>query len=194
MTAGFHRVVLALDPAAETERIVSFIRRSVQEVCKKRGAVVGVSGGVDSAVTLALCARALGPERVIGLLMQERESSPDNAVLARATARACDVVLLAEEITAALEGLGCYRRRDAAIGRVFPEYDSTYRAKITLPGDMLERDLLNLFALTVISPRASSRRGACRSPNTVRSSRPPTSSSARAWRCSIITPNSAAMP
>jgi NAD+ synthase len=148
----FHRDVLTLDPAAETERILTHLRSSVLELLGRKGAVVGLSGGVDSSVVLALCARAFGPDRVVGLLLQEKESSPQNAALARKVARQCSVPLIAEEITAALEGFGCYRRRDEAIRRVFPEYDSTYRAKITLPGGLLDRDSLNLFSLTIVSP------------------------------------------
>jgi NAD+ synthase len=62
------------------------------------------------------------------------------------------VRVIAEEITAALEGFGCYRRRDEAIARVFPEYDSTYKAKISLPEGLLEHDSMNLFSLTIVSP------------------------------------------
>lgn len=147
----FHKDILTIDPAEMTERIVTHVRASVGALGRK-GAVVGLSGGVDSSVVLALCARALGPERVVALLLQEKESSPDNAILARRVARQCGVGLIAEDITAALEGFGCYRRRDDAIRRVFPAYDSTYKAKIVLTGDLLHRGALNLFALTVISP------------------------------------------
>ncbi len=152
---SFHRDVLLIDPAAMTERIVEHLRRGVLAALGRKGAVVGLSGGVDSSVVLALCARAFGPERVIGLMLQEKESSPENVVLARQVARRYGVTPIAEDITAPLEGFGCYRRRDEAIRRLFPEYDSTYKAKIALPGDLLDRDALNLFTLTVISPEGT---------------------------------------
>ncbi len=148
----FDADVLAIDPAAVTEQIVGHLRSSVQNKLNRRGAVVGLSGGVDSSVVLALCVRAFGSDRVCALLLQEKESSPENAVLARQVARREGVTLQAEDITAALEGFGCYRRRDAAIQRLIPEYDSTYRAKISLPGGLLETGTLNVFSLTVISP------------------------------------------
>ncbi|HUZ00240.1 MAG TPA: NAD(+) synthase [Thermomicrobiaceae bacterium] len=156
----FHRGVLTIDAAAETARIIEYLRGSVLQKLGRRGAVVGVSGGVDSSVTLALAALAFGPERVVPLLLQEKESSPDNAVLVRELCRRLDLEPRVEEITGALEGFGCYRRRDEAIRRVFPEFDSTYRAKITLPGDLLNHDALTLFALTIVSPEgeAHSRR------------------------------------
>jgi NAD+ synthase len=150
--ARFHKGVLAIDPAAMTERITAHLRASVLSVLGRKGAVVGLSGGVDSSVVLALCVRAFGPERVVGLMLQEKESSPENVVLARKVSRQLGVTPIAEDITAALEGFGCYRRRDEAIRRLFPEYDSTYKAKISLPGDLLERGAMNLFALTIISP------------------------------------------
>lgn len=148
----FHKDILALDPAEETERIVAHLRAGVAQAFNRRGAVVGVSGGVDSAVSCALAVRAFGPERVVPLLLQEKESSPENAALVRALGRALGVMPIAEDITGALEGFGCYRRRDEAIRRVFPEYDATYKAKITLPGDLLNRDAYSLFSLTIVSP------------------------------------------
>ena len=148
----FHNDVLTIDPAAMSACIVTHLRHSVLTVLGRKGAAVGISGGIDSAVVLALCARAFGPERVVGLLLPEKESSPESAVLARNVARTYGVTPLVEDITAALEGLSCYRRRDEAIRHSFPEYDATYKAKISLPGDLLNHDALNLFSLTIISP------------------------------------------
>lgn len=150
--AQFHRDILAIEPDREVARIVEHLRDAVQTRFARKGVVVGVSGGIDSAVSLALAVRAFGPARVVPLLLQERESSPENAVLIRELGRKLGVRPHAEDITGALEGLGCYRRRDEAIQTLFPEYDSTYCAKITLPGDLLHHDVLNLFSLTIISP------------------------------------------
>ncbi len=144
--------ILAIDSVAETERIVAHLRTSVFNVLGRKGAVVGVSGGIDSSVALALSARAFGAENVTALMLQEKESNPENVVLVRELCRRFGVTPIAEEITGALEGFGCYRRRDEAMRRVFPEYDSTYKAKIILPGNLLNRDTLNLFSLTIISP------------------------------------------
>jgi NAD+ synthase len=59
---------LAFDVSNETSKIASFIQRVVAEASAK-GAVVGLSGGIDSSVTGALCVKALGRKNVIGLLM-----------------------------------------------------------------------------------------------------------------------------
>jgi len=150
--ASFLRGTLAVDVEAETHRIVEHLRESVVKRFSRQGAVVGVSGGIDSSVALALSVRAFGPERVVALILQEKESSPENPALARELCRAYGTMPVAEDITAALEGFGCYRRRDEAIREVIPEYDSTYRCKITLPANLLDSDAVGLFSVTVISP------------------------------------------
>ncbi len=66
---------LRIDPVAEEKRITSFIADTVSRA-GAGGVVLGLSGGIDSAVTCALCARALGRERVLGLLMPS-ESTPE---------------------------------------------------------------------------------------------------------------------
>ena len=141
-----------IDPAQETERIVQFMKDNVQGVLRRQGAVVGISGGIDSSVVLALCARAFGPQRVLGVLLPEHESSPESAELAHALADHYDVATVTEDITASLVGAGCYQRRDDAIKSVFPEFGPDWKSKITLPGDLMERETLSVFSLTVIDP------------------------------------------
>lgn len=152
MNRSFHRNILHLDPAAEVERIVTQLRHDIYNVLRRKGGVLGVSGGVDSAVVLGLAVRALGPENLVALLLPERESSADSARLARLVCKQFGVTPLVEDVTGALLGFGCYQRRDEAVRAVFPEYDSTYRMKITLPGELLDRDTLNIFRVTIISP------------------------------------------
>ena len=67
--------------------------------------MVGISGGVDSAVVLALSVRAFGPEQVVALIMPEKDSEPLSAQLAQQLAAKLGVVPIVEEITGALEGL-----------------------------------------------------------------------------------------
>ena len=149
----FSKKSLDIDAAAECERIVNFIRDSVRRL-RRRGAVVGISGGIDSAVVSTLSVRALGPDRVVALTLPERDSSPDSIRLAQELAAGLGVSPINEDITAALEGFGCYRRRDEAVRRVFPEYEPSrgYGAKIVLPHDLLENGSMNAFFLTVVKP------------------------------------------
>ena len=149
----FSRTVLELDPAAETDRIVHWLRESMRGL-RRTGAVIGISGGIDSSVALALCVRAFGTERVIALMLPEKDSDPVSEELALMLAAHYGVEPILENITAALEGYGCYPRRDEAIARVFPEYDprAGYKAKIVLPPNLLDEDTLNVYALTIVTP------------------------------------------
>ena len=81
---------------------------------------MGVSGGIDSAVCAALATRALGPDRVVAVLMPEADSDPSSTERGRELCDQLGLKYEVEDIAPALAALGCYRRRDAAIRRVFP--------------------------------------------------------------------------
>ena len=147
---------LRLDPERATEEIVEGLRKSVLVDMRRRGAVVGLSGGVDSSVCVALCARAFEPERVVALLMPEAESASDTLELSRLVADHFGVETVLEDISGLLDAAGCYRRRDDAIRRVLPEYGPGWRAKIVLPS-LLDGDRLRVFSLVAESPEGESR-------------------------------------
>ena len=149
--------LLRIDAVAETRRLTAWLRTAVRGQLRRRGAVVGISGGVDSSVVLALCLEAFGPDAVVAIMMPDRESSPDSERLARLLAAEFEVEPVLEDVTAALEGFGCYRRRDEAIRRVFPEYDPAagYQAKLVLPAGLLDHGTLNVFSLTLVRPDGS---------------------------------------
>lgn len=148
----FHKDVLKINPQVMTETLVQQLQRDVRQKLRRSGAVVGISGGVDSSVVLALCVRAFGAKRVVGVMMPEKDSSVSSLTRARLVASQFGVETVVEDMTGALVGFGCYERRDAAIKRVFPEYAPSYKAKISLPPDVLNSDALNVFNLTIISP------------------------------------------
>src|SRR5215831_574587 len=152
----FSKNSLNLDPAKETERIVSFLQQNIRQNMR-RGAVVGISGGIDSAVVLALSVRAFGPGRVVAVMMPDQDSDRISEKLARELAATFGVEPILENITRALEGFDCYRRRDGAVKRVIPDFDAAkgYKSKIVLPQDLLEGDTLNVFSVTVIRPDGS---------------------------------------
>jgi NAD+ synthase len=130
---AFSKNDIRIDPAVEAGRIADQMRQIVGAKLHKRGGVVGISGGLDSSVCLALSVHAFGAERVLGITMPESDSNPESAVLARKLALKFGVTYIVENMSAALAGFSAYGRRDEAIKRVFPEYDSTYKAKIVLP-------------------------------------------------------------
>ena len=103
--AALEPAVFALDADGECERIEEAIAATVtQRNC--RGAVLGVSGGVDSALCLALAVRALGSRRVLALSMPDRDSLPETDERARALCERLGVELVHEEITGTLQALG----------------------------------------------------------------------------------------
>ena len=141
---------LEIDAAAEVARIASAVARQVGEVLKRRGAVVAMSGGVDSSVCAGLAVRALGPRRVLGLALPEEESSPESLALAREWAEKLGIELIVEDVTPVLRACGCYRRRDEAVRRVVPEFGEGWKMKVALPG--LGDDRLNVTRLVVQQP------------------------------------------
>jgi len=147
---------LRIDPAAETERITSAIRETVVQQLRCKGAVIGVSGGIDSAVVAFLCARALGPTRVFILFTPEADSSPDSLHLGEQVADALGVESRLEDIAPILRAAGCYERRDDAIRRLVPEYGPGWKSKMILP-DLLTSGRYPIFSIVVQSPAGEQR-------------------------------------
>jgi len=87
----------------------------------------------------------------MGIMLPEKDSSPDSEILARELAGNFGVKAIKEEITSALAGFGCYERRDEAVSRVFPEYDpKTYKMKIGIRQSGLFTSLPPMFSLMII--------------------------------------------
>jgi NAD+ synthase len=148
---SFSRDVLSIAAATEVRRIRDAIKEQTLGTLRRRGAVVGLSGGVDSSVVAALCVEALGRDRVLGVLMPERDSSDESTRLGHAMADELGIETVVEHLGPALEALGCYRLQQRAIRTVFPDYGEGWRCKVTLPS-LLDGDRLNVFQLTVQGP------------------------------------------
>ena len=142
--------VLKIDCAVELARIETVLRDYLKRF-KKKGLVVALSGGVDSSVAAALAVRALGKERVFGLLMPERDSAKDTLPLSRQITSHLGIQSAHEDITPLLEAAGCYRRRDDAICRVVSDYSPDCKSKIVLPS-VTENDSFRLYSVVVQYP------------------------------------------
>ena len=150
----FHRNILTIDPEKETQRISNFIQQQMLSM-RRDGAVIGLSGGIDSALCAELCVRALGKEKVFGLILPEKESNSISKEYASKQAREMGIKTETIDISPTLKGFETYEKRDRVIREIFPEYDTHYRFKITLPPDLLSRDAFNFFTLTIDNGRGS---------------------------------------
>jgi NAD+ synthase len=147
----FTKDILAIDAMRESERIAERVRTQVLHVLRKRGAVVAVSGGLDSAACAALCTLALGKERVLALLLPERHSSPESTRLGNELASALGIRVLTHEISTVLESAGCYRAQQDVVRSAFPDATAEWTFKITMPS-LIGQDRLNMPRLTVRTP------------------------------------------
>ena len=152
MADPFSLAVLALDCARETDKITTTLKKLIARTFKRRGVVVALSGGIDSSVVAALCVRALGPKRVFGLLMPEKDSAAETLQLSTLIADHLQIRTAHEDITEILRAVGCYRRRDEAIKSVIDEYQPDYKCKIVLPS-VIEDDKYRIFSVIVQPPR-----------------------------------------
>jgi NAD+ synthase len=143
--------VLRIDPEETTNAIVDALRRIVGRELRRRGGVVGVSGGIDSSVTVSLCARAFGPERTLAVLMPEADSDDETLEISRLVADSLGVQTVLEDITEILSATRCYERRDEAVRRVIPQFGEGWKFKIVLPS-VLGTDAYRLFTLVAQSP------------------------------------------
>ena len=149
-TLAFTPSALEIDCAAEVDRIAAALRRQLRFM-RKRGLVLGLSGGIDSSVCAGLAARALGPGRVFGLLMPEHDSDPESARLGRLVAETFGIEARIENIGPTLAAMGCYERRDAFIRDVVPDYGPGWACKIVL-ANALTTEGYNISYLVVQAP------------------------------------------
>jgi len=147
----FHANVLGIDAKQVTREIAQTLSRQVLQTLRRKGLVVGLSGGIDSSVVTGLAVEALGPERVLVVLMPEVDSSPASMELGQMVARRFGVRVVIEDLAPALTAIGCYSRQVEAIRTVFPDYGEGHRCKLTLPS-ILEGDRVSVSQLTVRAP------------------------------------------
>lgn len=152
----FTKDLILIDAQRETESLILKLKETVAFKLHKRGAVIGVSGGIDSSVVLALCAKTFGPEKVLAVMMPEKDSNPESKDLAELLCRKFKVSYVLEDLTDAVNGFGCYSRRDEAVKRVYPSYDPLkHKMKIVLKNDKEAEGKLNIFYLVIISQDGS---------------------------------------
>jgi NAD+ synthase len=147
---AFDASVLEMDNDKVIDRACTRLREILSKDVGRRGFVVAMSGGIDSSVSSALCVKALGKDRVYGIMLPERDSSGFSTARGRQLAEHLGIRYEVFDIAPALEGIGCYRQRDEAIRRVFPAYGEGWKNKIVIAGGLEGR--VNHFNLVVQTP------------------------------------------
>jgi NAD+ synthase len=142
---------LEIDAPKVAEQIEASIREGLHHKLRRKGVVLGLSGGIDSSVAAALCVRAVGVDRVLGLLMPEAESSPDSLRLGRLMAGSLGIHTIVEDVGPILRACGCYQGRDDAIRKVIPEFREGHKCKIVLP-TFLDAPTYPFYSIVVRSP------------------------------------------
>jgi NAD+ synthase len=151
-------LIIIRDVESVVNSIVEKMKEDVHQTLMRRGAVVGISGGIDSSLSVALSVRAFGAGNVLGVMLPEKESSSDSADFAGILASKLGIETVTENITGALQGFKCYERRDEAVKRVFPEYSpDTHKVKIGISEKNLNQYLPPVFNVTIIDRQGVSK-------------------------------------
>jgi NAD+ synthase len=148
----FNLDVLKIDPVQHLEKLTKFIVDQMNAVFRRKGIIVGLSGGIDSACIAAVAVHAIGKEKVIGLVLPESESNPISSEYAIKHAQVLDIEHRQINITPTVDSIVQYKWRDEFIQKLIPEYKPDYKYNITLPTDLLERASYSFYLLQVQMP------------------------------------------
>jgi NAD+ synthase len=148
---NFNLEVLEIDPVQELDKLSEFIVGQVN-ARRKKGVIVGLSGGIDSACVAAVAVHALGNEKVIGLVLPESESNPISSEYAIKHAQALGIEHRQINITSTVDSVVKYNWRDEFLQKIIPEYKPGYKYNIILPTDLLERASYSFYRLQVQMP------------------------------------------
>jgi NAD+ synthase len=148
---NFNLDVLKIDPIQELDRLSEFIVGEMNAF-RKKGVIVGLSGGIDSACIAAVAVHAIGKEKVTGLVLPESESNPISSEFALKHAQTLGIEHRQIDITSTVNSIVKYKWRDEFLQKIIPEYRPGYKYNITLPTDLLERASFSFYRLQVQMP------------------------------------------
>ena len=108
----------------------NFIHDQTFEKSRNHGIVIGISGGIDSAVVAALACNAVGKENVLGIILPEKESNPDSQELAEKLCKNLDIQYLIDDITPILDSALVYKIREEIVQKLFPNFNNLCKYRI----------------------------------------------------------------
>ncbi len=145
--------IIDFDKEDEVKKICTTMRSIMGSKLHKRGAVIAVSGGIDSSVCAALAVQAYGPKKVFALQLPEKDSAANTQSRSNQLIEHLAVESIAHNIASTLEEIGCYSWRDQAIKEVFPQYNKKWKSKIIIAGGL--EGQYNHFKLVVQDPKGN---------------------------------------
>ena len=148
----FNADILKIDCEIESLRIEQFIRKQVFESFRKKGIVIGISGGIDSAVVATLAVRAIGADNIFGLILPEKESNPISAEYANLLIEKLGIRSKTVELTPMMENFGVYRKRESIVRKHFSYYNNLWKYRLVMPQNLLDKDRFNVSVLEVQNP------------------------------------------
>ena len=117
----------------QVDNLCTFLHDEIIEEFHKHGAIVGLSGGIDSTVTMALCVKALGSTKTLGLTMFEKESDQNNKSLIDKISETFDIDIQNLDITPILDSFGVYSNREKIVKNRFQNFNSDCKYRVVVP-------------------------------------------------------------
>ena len=115
------------------DSICDFIKNEITNKFQRNGAIIGLSGGIDSAVTAALCVKAIGHEKVLGLIMPEKESELESQVLAKQFADKYNIKTKIIDISSILDSFGVYENKEKIVKEKFTNFNNDCKYRLVVP-------------------------------------------------------------
>ena len=131
ITLVFSKDILQIKDIQNLKKLLeNFIHNETFGKSRKHGIVVGISGGIDSAVVAALACNAIGKENVLGIILPEKESNPDSQELAQKLCKTLDIQYLIDDITPILDSALVYKIREEIVQKLFPSFNNLCKYRL----------------------------------------------------------------